>query len=122
MFKPVNREDVPPGAKFVSTTWAMKKKPSGVHRARMNMRGFEQVDGQHYNSDDTNSPVTNDLSIRIMLVLMLMTNWVGYLMDIKGAFLHGEFDNGEQIHTEIPEGFESKWDPKIWMWLLLSMA
>ena len=42
VFKPIKREDVPKNAKFITTTWAMKRKSNGVRRARLNMRGFEQ--------------------------------------------------------------------------------
>ena len=42
VFQPVKREDFPDDAKFVSTTWAMKKKSNGTLRARLNMRGYEQ--------------------------------------------------------------------------------
>jgi hypothetical protein len=96
VFKPVKIEDVPKGAKFLTTTWAMKKKANGTYRARMNMRGYEQEDGVHYDSASIASPVTNDITIRMMMVLMLMTGWIGYLVDVKGAFLLGEFENNEQ--------------------------
>ena len=43
VFKAVKKGDVPKNAKFVSTTWAMKRKSNGVRRARLNMRGYEQV-------------------------------------------------------------------------------
>ena len=40
VFKAVKKGDVPKNAKFVSTTWAMKRKSNGVQRARLNMRGY----------------------------------------------------------------------------------
>ena len=51
------------GAKILSTTWAMKKKSNGVFRARINAQGFEQVDGEHYESHDIAAPVSNERSI-----------------------------------------------------------
>ena len=54
----------------------------------------------------------------MMLTLAIMAGWVGHIIDVKGAFLHGEFENGEVIYTKIPEGFEKFWDPKEWVWLL----
>ena len=118
VFKPVLKEDVPAGAKFVSTTWAMKRKSTGTHRARMTMRGYEQEEGVHYDGSTTAAPVTNDVSIRMMLTLALMAGWIGHIVDVKGAFLHGEFENGEQIYTKIPQGFERHWDPSKYVWLL----
>ena len=29
-----------------------------------------------------------------------------HVVDVKGAFLHGEFEDGEIIHMKIPQGFE----------------
>ena len=115
VFKPVKRKDVPKYAKVMTTTWAMKKKSSGRYRARCNMRGYEQRDGEHFDSHYISTPVTNDVTIRLMFILMIMAGWYGYLLDIKGAFLHGTFDNGVVIYAGIPEGFHIKWDPKEWV-------
>ena len=72
MYKLVKREDVPKNAKVVSTTWAMKKKSNGRYRARCNMRGFEQRDSEHFDSHNISSPVTNDVTIRLMFILMMI--------------------------------------------------
>ena len=63
VWKPVKRKDVPVGAKVITSTWAMKKKSNGVKRARLNGRGYEQVDGEHYDASSIASPVTNDVTI-----------------------------------------------------------
>jgi hypothetical protein len=34
-----------------------------------------------------------------------MTGWCAMLLDVKGAFLCGNFENGKQIYTEVPQGF-----------------
>jgi hypothetical protein len=57
--------------------------------------------------------------IRIVLVLMIMAGWVGEILDVQGAFLHGEFDQGEEIHMEVPQGFEKHYDPMYYVLLLL---
>ena len=119
VFQPVKREDVPDDAKFVSTTWAMKKKSNGTLRARLNMRGYEQEDGVHYDGQSIASPVTTDVTVRVILTLMLMCGWTAKLLDVKGAFLHGEFDNGEEIYTEVPDGFEVFIDPLVYVLLLM---
>jgi hypothetical protein len=119
VFEAVKKSEVPNDAKFVSTTWAMKKKASGRYKARMNMRGFEQKDGEHYDSMSIAAPVTNDVTIRLCLVLLLMANWGSHVVDIKGAFLHGNFDRGEKIYTEVPIGFERFVDPALYVLLLL---
>ena len=119
VFQPVKREDVPDDAKFVSTTWAMKKKSNGTLRARLNTRGYEQEDSIHYDGQSIASPVTTDVTVRVVLTLMLMCGWTAKLLDVKGAFLHGEFDNGEQIYTEVPQGFERFVDPLVYVLLLM---
>lgn len=92
--------------KIITSTWAMKKKSKGVYRARLAARGFEQQEGIHYDSTNTSSPVVNDITIRVFLILAIMAKWHVEVVDVKGAFLHGEFEDGEIIHMEIPKGFE----------------
>ena len=99
-------DKAPPGDKILTSTWAMKKKSSGVYRARLNARGFEQVDRVHYKEDNKAAPVVNDTTFHIMLILMMMAGWYAEVLDVKGAFLHGLFEDGEQIYMEVPEGFE----------------
>ena len=115
-------DDVPPGAKMLTTTWAMKKKSNGVYRARMNMRGYEQIEGEHYDSSSISSPVTNDVSVRTILTLMIMANYKAYIVDIKGVILHGQFDGGEILYCKIPEGFRDEYYPKKYCWLLKCTA
>ena len=52
------------------------------------------------------------------MTLMVMARWYGHLIDVRGAFLQGTFEPGEQIHMEIPQGFE-KHCPKNVVLLLL---
>ena len=35
--------------------------------------------------------------------MMLMANWMGYVMDVQGAFSNGEFYNGEDLYLRVPE-------------------
>lgn len=94
------------GAKIIDAIWAMKMKANGVFRARLVGRGYKQVDGQHYDSSSISSPVTNDITIRIILLLMIMMRGDGRVCDVQGAFLHGKFHDNEEIYMRIPEGFE----------------
>ncbi len=106
MFKTVLKKDLPPGTKTIDSVWAMRKKRSGTLRGRLNMRGFKQIKGQHYDGTTISSPVTNSATIRIVLVLMVMASMIARIVDVKGAFLHGEFEDGEKVHMAIPHGFE----------------
>jgi hypothetical protein len=105
-WRAVPKKDVPKNAKVMSSTWAMKKKSNGTYIARLNARGYEQVYGIHYDSSNISSPVTNDATIRIIMVLMIIFKWSAQLVDVKGAFSCGNFKDGEEIFMEVPEGFE----------------
>jgi hypothetical protein len=84
----------------------MKKKANGVHRARLNTRGYEQVDGEHYDEDSKFTPVVSDATIHIVLILLIMAGWYAELIDVKGAFLHDVFEKGQKVYMEVPQGFE----------------
>ena len=102
----VPKSKVPPGSQILTTVWAMKQKANGKYRARLNMRGFEQVKGVHYDPAWTSAPVAGATTIRIVMILMLMAGWYAHIVDVMGAFLLGRFQNGEQIYTNVPLGWE----------------
>jgi len=87
----VKKNKVPNEAKVVSTTWAMNKKVDGTFRARGNACGFVQVPGEHYDRDSISTPVTNKATIIVVLVLSIVFGWANELIDVKGAFLCGNF-------------------------------
>ena len=96
----------------------MKKKSNGTYRTRMNARGFKQVEGQHFDRTSLAAPVASDASIRIMFTLMMMAGWTAYLVDVKEAFLHGNFEDGEKIYMEERKGFRNYYATNIVLLLL----
>jgi hypothetical protein len=106
VWRAVPKKDAPKNSKVMSSTWAMKKKSKITYRARLNTRGYEQVDGIHYDSRNISSPVKNDANILIIMVLMIIFKWSAQLVDVKGALLCGNFKDGEETSMEVPEGFE----------------
>ena len=89
----------------------MKQKSNGTRRGRLNARGYEQVDGSHYASDSIAAPVTNPITVRIVLMLYCMNKtWIAAIIDVEGAFLQGRFANGEELYIEVPDGFQ-EWYP-----------
>jgi hypothetical protein len=102
----VKKSLLPKGTKVIDSTWVCKKKSTGKLRRRLNAHGFKQIDGLHYNRTSTHAPVTNAGTIQIVLILMIMANWQGQIVDVKGMFLHGEFKDGKVIYTKVPRGFE----------------
>jgi uncharacterized protein YktA (UPF0223 family) len=87
VFKVVHRNEVPIGTKFIDFTWAMKKKASGVFRARLAARGFKQIEDESYQKDDTSSPVISEMAIKIIMVLIILGNWTTRITDVEGAFM-----------------------------------
>ena len=118
----VPKNEVPDDATIIGSTWAMKKKPTGTHRARLNARGFEQIEGVHYDSKNISSPVVNEVTFRIALVMMLTFQMFADILDVKSAFLHGEFENDEKIYVEVPEGFEDFYPADVLLLLLKTMC
>jgi hypothetical protein len=82
VFIVVPRDEVPSGSKILTSTWACKKKASGTFRARLNARGYEQVDGEHYDEDSKFAPVVSGATIHIFLILMIMAGWYAELLDM----------------------------------------
>ena len=98
---------VPKGAEILTSTWTCKLKTNSVKRARIKGRGYEQVDGVHYDSALVHSPVTNDVSVQIVMVLALMDNWVGRISNVKVDFLKDDLDlENERMYMKFLQGFE----------------
>ena len=96
---------VPAGTTMLDSVWVLTKESNGKKKARLNARCFKQIDGKRYDSSNISSPTVSEVSIRVILTLALMANWAFYVVDIQGAFLHGEFNDNENLFMELPEGF-----------------
>ena len=94
------------GAKVLTSTWAIKKKSNGKFRAHVNARGYEQIKGIHYDADMTAAPVVNKMTICIVFTLIVMADWYAEVVNVRGAFLRGKFEEGTKLYMEVPEGFE----------------
>ena len=106
------KKSIPPGTKILKSVWAMKPKADGSKRARLNAKGCSQIPGQHYDEDNISSPVTNTASIRIAFTFMILASLMGWVVDVNGAFLLGEFKPGDpEIYMDVPEGM-TKWYSK----------
>ncbi len=46
------------------------------------------------------------MTIKIALTIMLTQGRIAHVVDVKGAFLYGEFEDGEKIYIKIPLGLE----------------
>ena len=45
------------------------------------------MEGFHYNEANIVSSVTNNMSIRIIMVLAIMASWLARILNFRGAFL-----------------------------------
>eukprot|EP00957_Ditylum_brightwellii_P211343 15366072-Ditylum_brightwellii.AAC.3 len=121
VWKAVPINEVPEDAKILTLTWAMKMKPNGVKRARLAVQGFKQQDKLHYDSQDLSAPVANNITIRMVMISIIMASWASNLLDVKGAFLNGRFQNGERLYMGAPKGFELLYPKYVLLLLLRSL-
>jgi hypothetical protein len=107
-WEPVKKSLLPNSMKVIDSTWVCKKKNTGKLRGHLNGCRFKQVEGVHYNGTSTHAPVTNTGTIQIVLMLMIIAywQWQGQIVDVKGAFLYVEFEDGKVIYMKVPCGFE----------------
>ena len=117
----VDKENVPPETKLVDSIWAYKLKSNGSKRGRLNIRGFKQVDGQSCDSANIQVPVTNNATIRLVLVLILLAGWVSHIVDVNGAFLHGIFKKEDKAHMKVPESSKYVHPPNTVLLLLCTI-
>jgi hypothetical protein len=67
---PVKLNTLPSNIKPLSKTWVMKKKANGDLRSRITVQGFLQEEGVHHRSDSTAATVTNETTIKIILIML----------------------------------------------------
>ena len=65
-----------------------------------------QEEGVHFWGNSTAAPVTNETTIKLVLIMLTLAEWEGHVINIKGAFLKGWFTDGEEMYLHIPQGFE----------------
>ena len=91
---------LPPGRKGIGTKWVFKEKKDGVFRARLVAKGYNQIAGIDFQLNF--APVTNEVALRIMLILWITKEYFAEIADVETAFLHGELE--EELYLKIPNG------------------
>jgi len=97
---------LPHGKKALTSNWVYKTKynPDGAvdrHKARLVIRGFEQIKDKDYKH--TFSPVAKLITVRVFIALATAKHWPLHQLDINNAFLHGFID--EDVYMLPPEGY-----------------
>ena len=73
----------------------------------------------HYNKDDIAVPVTNKVTIRVVMVIAIVLRLCIGLIDIKGVFLQGEFEkNKKELYMKVSQGLEDKYPDNVYRKLL----
>ena len=97
---------IPSGRRCVKHKWVFEIKRSGVFCSRLVACGYSQVPGVDFS--EIFSPVCNDVTFRIILIIMIVWGLESLIFDVITAFLTGELE--EEIYTECPEGMEYRGD------------
>ena len=92
----------------IPSTWAFKCKrfPDGLikkFKARFCARGDMQIEGVDF--FETYAPVVQWTTIRLMLILEVLLGLKSKQGDVTAAFLHADFEEGEEVFVEMPRGF-----------------
>ena len=94
------------GQEFISTTWVLSMKGNDV-RARLVARGFEEED-----DIDKTSPTMHKATLRVILSIGTIKDWILQTTDIKSAFLQGT-KLGRVVHIKPPKEAELP-NGKLW--------
>lgn len=99
--KYVDRKD---NVKTVRLKWVFRVKQDGRYKARLVALGYQ--DDHQYADGELYSPVTNQPTVRTLIVLANHYGWKTKLADVTGAFLYGQMDH--IVYAEIPDGMEKQ--------------
>ena len=72
------------------------------YKAKLVAKGFTQTYRIDY--QETFAPVAKINLIRVLLSLVVNSNWPLYQLDVKNAFLNGDLE--EEVFMSPPPGFE----------------
>ena len=92
---------LPRNRKGIGTKWVFKQKKNGVYRARLVVKGYDQVAGIDFQYNF--APVTSEITLRILLILWIIEDYYVEVADVQTAFLYGELE--EEIYIKIPDGY-----------------
>ena len=100
--------DKPAGVNMVGSKWVFKVKKDVAgnvkcYKARLVAQGYTQVPGVNY--FDTFMPVAKLASIQSVLALAARHDWEIHQVNVKSAYLNGEFEDAETIYMRQPPGF-----------------
>jgi hypothetical protein len=98
----IKKCEIPKDRKPIGCRWVFKEKRDGTQRARLVALGYSQVAGVDFFNNY--SPVIDDSSFRIILLMIEKLKLEAWSIDIETAFLNGDLE--EEIFMKIPQGME----------------
>jgi Reverse transcriptase (RNA-dependent DNA polymerase) len=97
----------PPNANIIGCCWTfiVKRDAAGTivhYRAHLIAQGFSQIPGVDFFK--TYTPVAKMASMQVLFAMAARHDFEIHQVDIKGAYLNGEFEEGEIIYMCLPPG------------------
>jgi hypothetical protein len=104
---PLEFVKIPEGKNIINSRfmYKLKRKSDGTEdkaKARMILQGFLQEEGEDYH--DTYAPVSQVLTVRLVLILAVQYFLLTHHVDVKCAFLNSEMK--EEVYMRLPNGFD----------------
>ena len=98
---------LPESKNVIGCKWVYKVKHNSNntvsrYKARLVAKGYAQTYGIDY--EETFSPMAKMATVCTIIVVAASKGWLLHQMDVKNAFLHGDFH--EEAYMEQPQGFE----------------
>ncbi|TFY51058.1 hypothetical protein EVJ58_g10760 [Rhodofomes roseus] len=91
-------------------TWRLERPPPGAKRGQLSIPGVDFF--------DTYAPVAKMASIRTLLAFAARHDFEVHQVDVKSAYLHGEFEENEVIYMSLPPGVKLTEDKTLVLRLL----
>ena len=74
------QKNIPQNRKGIGTKWVFKEKKNGVFRARLVVKGYDQIAGIDFKYNF--APVTSEVTLRILLVMWVIKNYFAEIADV----------------------------------------
>ena len=102
----------PKGKNVIGCKWVYKVKHNvdgsiSRYKARRVAKGYAQTYGVDY--EETFSPIAKMATICTIIVVAASKGWVLHQMDVKNAFLQGDFQ--EEVYMDQPPGYVDESHP-----------
>ena len=105
--KAVDMVKPPPGAKILGTTTRLEYKIDNGKlskwKARMCVRGDQQVEGGDYFQQDLYAPTLNTTEARLIAAIVAQYGAKLIKTDCKQAFVYGDMNDGPPIYIKVPD-------------------